>query len=128
MYAIRSYYELSEKYSGSFLGNCMKITAPVPIPRFEVNRDQPGADSLYRVNYQNYYYQHFFDHIAWSDSNLAFTPFLEEKLLSYFKTIQTDDARLLTERINRMFLTVPDGPLRHFIVQKTVQYYRNNKP
>ena len=103
--ALENYRDsITKKYQGSLLAtllNAMKQPDYPPVP--VVNGK---ADSLYPYHYVK---DHFWDDVEFNDDRLLRTPFFENKIDNYFKTLVVNDADSIFNEINYMLLYARTG-------------------
>ncbi len=92
---------------GTFLSSFLTALRDVEIPKFD-NMNLP--DSVINRKRYNYYKNHYFDNIDLSDNRMLYTPFLSNKLETYF---------------NKVILQIPDSVVKQSV--KVVELAKGDK-
>lgn len=112
---------ITKKYTGSLLAtllNAMKQPDYPPIP--VVNGK---ADSLYPYHFVK---DHFWDDVEFNDDRLLRTPFFENKIDNYIKTLVVNDADSIFNEINYMLLYARTGKeIYPYLLTKFTNKYMN---
>lgn len=75
---------IQKKYPGSFLDKMLNALSEVSVPEGPKDENGNAQDSLFQYNY---YKNHFFDHIDFSDNQLLYAPVYHRKLKYYFERV-----------------------------------------
>ncbi len=112
--------DLEKKYPGSILAMLFKSMKEPVVPSAAL---QPAKkyDSVYAYNY---YKQHYFDGISFTDERLLRTPIFEPKVDKYFKELVLPDPDSITKEIDVMLLKAqPDKEMFKYLLTHFVQKY-----
>ncbi len=73
-----------EQYPGTFYAQFIKSMKEPVMPEFEIPDDVQNKDSLRQIKRYQFYRDHYFDNIDFTDKRLLRTPFFVHKLETYF--------------------------------------------
>lgn len=81
---VKSYLrQVIDKNKENFLGLFLKGVSDVEIPDFKVGNEVANKDSVVARKQYQYFRQHYFDHIDFTDERLLRTPFFAQKIETY---------------------------------------------
>jgi thiol-disulfide isomerase/thioredoxin len=95
--------EIKEKEAGSFMDKMLRALEDVEVPDPPKDADGKIIDSLFQYNY---YKDHFFDNIDFSDNQMLFSPVYHRKLKYYYDKVvarRPDSVITATDRLLQRF-------------------------
>jgi peroxiredoxin len=74
-----------EQYPGTFYAQFIKSMKEPVMPAFEIPEEVQNKDSVRQIRRYEFYRDHYFDNMDFSDERLLRTPFFVQKLETYFE-------------------------------------------
>lgn len=117
--------DILAKYSDTFVASFIKSTIPIEIP--ETPKDENGKDIDPNFGY-NYYKEHYFDHIDFSDKKMLRTPGFHEKIEDYLEkmTVKHPDSIISSAHTIIDKAKANDEIFRYCVVHITSKYETSN--
>jgi thiol-disulfide isomerase/thioredoxin len=103
---------------GTFLATFLHALQEIEIPEINIQEGTPQRDSIIQSKKYYYYKNHYFDNINLTDDRLLRTPFLAEKIDTYFtKTIIQIPDTISAESIKLIEKCRPNAEMFKYMVQ-----------
>ncbi len=113
-------HEFIKKEANTFLGKFLLGTLPVEIP--------PTLDSASRKVRYNYYKNHYWDHIDFSDNRMLNTPFLYNMWEQYLDKTLYPIPDSINKELDLLFSRMEEsGELYNYLLGKTIYKYETSK-
>ncbi len=120
--ALENYRDsITKKYPSSLLATLLNTMKQPDYPAVPVVHGK--ADSLYPYHYVK---DHFWDDVEFNDDRLLRTPFFENKIDNYFKTLVVNDVDSIFNEVNYMLLYARTGKeIYPYLLTKFTNKYIN---
>lgn len=113
--------DIAKKHPGSLLATLLNAMKRPTTPAIPVKNGK--ADSLYPYRYVK---EHYWDDVSFNDDRLLRTPFFEQKVDEYFKTMVSPEPDSVISEVNYMLLSARTGKeIYPYLLTKFTNKYLN---
>ncbi len=118
---------LEKKYEGSTFALFLKMIQEIEVPVSDISSTAANRDSLLQMYYYNFYKEHYFDNVDFSDGRIVRMPFLDNKLSTYFVRILPPDPDVVNEYVDKVLAKArANRTVYEFVVRDLYNLFRES--